>query len=84
MPVVKEISEFKDIYHNLSDFCHKYQEPVILTKNGENDMAVMSIKTYEEITGLRTLYNLLEEGENSIKNGNYLTIEEMDKSLDLM
>jgi hypothetical protein len=30
------------------------------------------------------LYNLLEEAENDVKNGNYLTEEEMDKEIDLM
>jgi hypothetical protein len=44
----------------------------------------MSIETYEEITGKRELYNLLEDGISDIKNGNILTEEEMDKSLDLM
>ena len=84
MPVVKEITEFKDSYYNISDFCHKYNEPVIITKNGESDIAVMNIKIYEEITGIRNLINLLEEADKDIENGNYLTEEEMDNKLDLL
>jgi len=84
MPVVKEITEFKNSYYNISDFCHKYNEPVIITKNGENDIAVMNIKIYEEITGIRNLINLLEEADKDIENGNFLTEEEMDNKLDLL
>ena len=59
-------------------------EPVFITKNGESDLAVMSIENYKAITGKQRLYNLLEEAENDVKNGNYLTEEEMDKEIDLM
>jgi predicted transcriptional regulator len=57
---------------------------VFITKNGEGDLAIMSIETYEEIMGKQKLYKLLKEGENDIKNGNFLTEEEMDKEMDLM
>jgi prevent-host-death family protein len=84
MPLVKESTDFKNSYSDLSDFCHKYQEPVIITRNGENDIAAMSIKTYEEITGIRKLVDLLEEADNDVENGNFLTEEEMDREMDLM
>jgi PHD/YefM family antitoxin component YafN of YafNO toxin-antitoxin module len=60
------------------------REPVFITKNGEGDLAVMNIETYEEITEKQELYRLLEDGINDIKNGNILSEEEMDKSIDLM
>ena len=82
MPVIKESADFENSYFNISEFCHKYQEPVIITKNGENDLAVMNIGIYEEITGIRNLINLLEETDNDMENGNFLTEEEMDKKLD--
>jgi len=84
MPVIKESTEFKNSYYDISDFCHKYHEPVIITRNGESDIAVMSMQTYEEITGIRDLINLLEEADDDIENGNFLTEEEMDKRLDLL
>jgi len=84
MPVVKEFTDFKNSYFNISDFCHKYQEPIIITRNGESDLAVMNIETYEKITGIRNLINLLQEADNDIENGNFLTEEEMDKKLDLL
>jgi hypothetical protein len=84
MPVIKESVDFGNSYFNISEFCHKYQEPVIITRNGESDLAVMNIGIYEEITGIRNLINLLEEADNDIENGNFLTEEEMDKKLDLI
>ncbi|GHV73287.1 prevent-host-death protein [Spirochaetia bacterium] len=84
MPAIRKSADLRNAYSEISEFCHKYREPVFITKNGAGDLAVMSIETYEEITGKRKLYNLLEDGIKDIKNGNVLTEEEMDSSLDLM
>jgi PHD/YefM family antitoxin component YafN of YafNO toxin-antitoxin module len=84
MPVIRKSADLRNSYSEISEFCHKYMEPVFITRNGEGDLAVMSIETYETITGKQRLYNLLEEAENDIKNGNFLTEEEMDKEIDLM
>ena len=85
MPVlVKESKDFNNSYFDISDFCNKNQKPVIITRNGENDLAVMSVAIYEEITGIRNLTKMLEEADNDIENGIFLTEEEMKKELDLM
>jgi PHD/YefM family antitoxin component YafN of YafNO toxin-antitoxin module len=84
MPAIRKSADLRNAYNEISQFCHKYREPVFITKNGEGDLAVMSIETYEDLIGKRKLYNLLEDGINDIKNGNILTEEEMDKELDLM
>ena len=84
MPVIRKSADLRNSYSEISEFCHKYREPVFITRNGEGDLAVMSIETYETITGKQRLYNLLEEALNDVKNGNYLTEEEMDKEIDLM
>jgi PHD/YefM family antitoxin component YafN of YafNO toxin-antitoxin module len=84
MPAIRKSADLRNAYSEISEFCHKYREPVFITKKGEGDLAVMSIETYEELSGKRTLYNLLEEGINDIKNGNVLTEAEMDRELDLM
>ena len=84
MPVIRKSADLRNSYADISAFCHKYREPVFITKNGVGDLAVMSIETYEEISGKQRLYSLLEEGLNAIENGKYVTEEEMDKKLDLM
>jgi len=84
MPVIRKSADLRNSYAAISNFCHKYREPVFITKNGEGDLAVMSIETYEEITGKRELYTLLEEGLKDIKKSKVLSEEEMDRSIDLM
>ena len=32
----------------ISDMCHKTEEPIYVTKNGYGDMGIMSMETYEE------------------------------------
>jgi hypothetical protein len=34
--------------------------------------------------GIRKLIDLLEEADNDVENGNFLTEEEMEKEMDLM
>jgi PHD/YefM family antitoxin component YafN of YafNO toxin-antitoxin module len=84
MPVIRKSADLRNSYSDISDFCHKYREPVFITKNGKGDLAVMSIETYEAITGKQRLYNLLEEADNDVEKGNFLTEEEMDKEIELM
>ena len=82
MPVIRKSADLRNAYSEISDFCHKYREPVFITRNGAGDLAVMSIETYEEITGKTKLYNLLEEGLIDIKNGDILSEDEMDEFLE--
>jgi prevent-host-death family protein len=81
MPVIRKSADLVNSYSEISDFCHKYREPIFITKNGEGDLAVMSIEIYDEIIGKRKLYNLLQEGLNDIKNGDVLSEDEMDNFL---
>jgi PHD/YefM family antitoxin component YafN of YafNO toxin-antitoxin module len=84
MPIIRKSADLRNAYTEISELCHKYREPVFITKNGDGDLAVMSIETYEDLVGKRKLYGLLEDGINDIRSGNVLTEEEMDKELDLM
>lgn len=49
MPVIKSNAELRNNYNGISTFCHTYNEPVFITKNGKGDLAVMSIEAYEEM-----------------------------------
>jgi hypothetical protein len=42
------------------------------------------IDAYEAISEKQRLYNLLEEADNDVESGNFLTEEEMEKEIDLM
>jgi len=75
MPMIKPSSELRNNYNDISNFCHSFSEPVYITKNGQGDLAVMSIETYERLVGKYELYSLLERGEKDIKNGKIKPIE---------
>lgn len=62
MPTIRPSADLRNKYHEISEFCHQYPEPVFITKNGQGDLAVMSIETYEMLIGKMELYNLLDEG----------------------
>lgn len=65
MPSIRPSSDLRNCYNEISQFCHKYNEPVYITKNGQGDLAVMSIETYEKIVGKFELYKLIDEGINA-------------------
>ena len=70
MPAIKSSADLRNGYNEISKFCHTYDEPVFITKNGKGDLAVMSIETYERLVGKFELYRLIDEGLEDIKDGN--------------
>ena len=83
MPIIRKSADLRNSYSEISDFCHKYREPVFITKNGAGDLAVMSIETYEEIAGSNELYRFIQEGIDDIENGRTLTEDEVLKNMKL-
>lgn len=69
MPTIRPSADLRNNYNEISEFCHTFTEPVFITKNGQGDLAVMSIETYELLTGKLELYKLLDEGLSADKNG---------------
>ena len=69
MPTIRPSADLRNNYNEISEYCHKYTEPVFITKNGQGDLAVMSIETYEALSGKLELYKLLDDGVKSIKAG---------------
>lgn len=67
MPEIRPSSDLRNNYNEVSAFCHNYSEPVYITKNGEGDLAVMSIETYEKLVGKFELNKLLNEGMEALK-----------------
>ena len=69
MPAIRPSSDLRNNYGEISDFCHRYDEPVYITKNGTGDLAVLSIEAYERLVGKFELYALLEKGMKDIEEG---------------
>ena len=83
MPVIRNSADLSSNYIEIADFCHKFKEPVFLTRNGEGDLAIMSIETYEEMSGRYELYRLIQEGIDDIENGRTLTKDEVINNMKL-
>jgi len=62
MPNIRSSTDLRNNYNDISAFCHETCEPVFITRNGQGDLAVMSIDAYDELTGMKELYRLLDEG----------------------
>ncbi|MGI6412405.1 MAG: type II toxin-antitoxin system prevent-host-death family antitoxin [Syntrophomonadaceae bacterium] len=69
MPNIRSSTDLRNNYNEISKFCHESREPVFITKNGQGDLAVMSIEVYEMLNGKLELYHLLDEGRRAIKEG---------------
>lgn len=69
MPSIRPSADLRNSYNEISDMCHKYHEPVFITKNGKGDLAVMSIEAYERLNSRFELYNLLSEGLDAANSG---------------
>ena len=83
MPVIRNAADLSSNYMEIADFCHKFKEPVFLTRNGEGDLAIMSIEAYEEMSGRYELYRLIQEGIDDIENGRTLSKDEVITNMKL-
>ena len=77
MPNIKSSTDLRNKYNEISTFCHESHEPVFITKNGQGDLAIMSIETYEALSGKLDLYRLLDEGRAAVKAGKKRPIHEV-------
>jgi len=69
MPNIRPSTDLRNSYNDISAFCHETCEPIFITRNGKGDLAVMSIDAYDEITGRKELYRLLDEGHADVLAG---------------
>jgi len=68
MPQIKPITDLRNT-NEISELCHKQNEPIFITKNGYGDLVVMSIETYERQLALVEVYKKLGEAEQEISQG---------------
>ena len=69
MPRIQTNMDLCNNYNEISTFCHESREPVFITKNGQGDLAVMSMEVYEILSSKLDLYRLLDEGRRAAKEG---------------
>ena len=50
MPIIRPCADLRNSYNEISKICHSTKEPVFITKNGYNDLVILSNETYENLT----------------------------------
>ena len=80
MPVIKPITDLRNT-NEISEICHKQQQPVFITKNGYGDMVIMSMEAYEETMKKLDMYRNIEISEEQVKKGQ---VKDAKKSLENM
>ena len=69
MPKIRPISDLRNKSQQISKLCHDSGEPVYITKNGQDDMVVMSVAAYERDQARLELYGLLDDAEGDVSAG---------------
>lgn len=86
MPQIIPIKELKNT-SEISDLCHKTNEPIYVTKNGYGDMVIMSIEKYESTLKKLERYQDIVISEYQIDIGETkdakLAVQEMRKKYGL-
>lgn len=79
--IIKPSAAIRNNYNEISEFCKKTGEPVFLTKNGEGDLVVLSIESYEKREKILKIKEELLQSEEDRINGKTYSVDEVDKIL---
>lgn len=70
--IIRPSAAIRQNYNEIAELCRKTEEPVFLTKNGEGDLVVMDMETYnrrEKMLKLREELLAVEEDRMHGSNG---------------
>ena len=81
MPNIKPSTDLRNNYNEISSFCHQTGEPIFITKNGCEDLVIMSINSFNKFIEKYELYKLLEQSESDFTNDRTLTFDDSMKNL---
>lgn len=80
---IRPSAAIRQNYNEIAELCKKTAEPVFLTKNGEGDLVVMDIETFERREKMLKLREeLLAVEEDRLNGRTGYTLEELDEYLD--
>ena len=80
---IRPSASIRQNYNEIANLCRKTAEPVFLTKNGEGDLVVMDIDTFnrrEKMLKLRE--ELLAVEEDRLQGRDGYSLDELDAYLD--
>lgn len=81
MPKIISSTRLRNEYSEVSRACHGQMEPVYVTKNGEGDLAVMSIEAYEALARRSELVAALDRGHADAAAGRTVPIDKAVEKL---
>ena len=80
---IRPSAAIRQNYNEIAELCRKTAEPIYLTKNGEGDLVVMDIESFnrrEKMLKLREELLAVEEDRLAGRTG--CTVDELDAYLD--
>ncbi len=66
---IKPSSTLRHDYNTFSKLCHESQAPIIVTKNGEADLVVMSYEAFQKMLARQRVGRMLAEVDREISEG---------------
>jgi len=79
---IRPSAAIRQNYNEIADLCKKSRAPVYLTKNGEGDLVVMDIESFERREKeLKLAAKLMEIREARAQGAKYYTVEEVAASM---
>lgn len=79
---IRPSASIRQNYNEISELCKKTSEPVFLTKNGEGDLVVMDIETYERREKmLRLREELLSVAEDRVRGSHGHSVSEVSEMM---
>ena len=79
--VAKPSSVIRSDYNAFSTMCHEMDEPVLITRNGESDLVVMSHKNYNDMIERMKLTIELIEADRDLKTTPTIPADEVFSGL---
>jgi len=70
---IKPSTTIRQSYNSFSKYCHELDEPVVITRNGEADLVVMSHETFRRMEARIKLQSKLLVAEKQIAEHEPLT-----------
>lgn len=76
MPEIRPMRDLRDT-NAISKLCHATSEPVYITKNGYQDLVIMSNEEFERRCAREEIYAKLLEAEGDVARGELLNSEDV-------